>query len=343
MPNWDDWSGFPTRPCGRGVNAGAREISLSTTNRDRDDRSPFPPSVHAEVKALACQQVHDTGLPLSRQSTSDLSRRLAERLERAISRSTVWRILDRDAIRPWRHRTWVFPRADDFELKAGRILDLYAGFWEGQPLGIKDFVISADEKTSLQARLRCHATLPVGPEQPQRVEHEYERGGALQYLAAWDVRQARVFGRCEAKTGIAPFGRLVDQVMRQEPYASAERVFWIVDNGSSHRGQVAVDRLKRAYANAILVHTPVHASWLNQVEIYFSIIQRKVLTPNDFRSLSEIEERLLGFAEYFMRHAKPFDWKFNRVKLKEFLTRLEVARYGEFEARRRQLQPYIYL
>ena len=118
-----------------------------------------------------------------------------------------------------------------------------------------------------------------------RVESEYKRGGALQYLAAWDVRRGRVMGRCEAQTGIESFGRLVEQLMRTEPYRSANRVFWVVDNGSSHRGQTAVQRLRKAYRKAVLVHTPVHASWLNQVEIYFSIIQRKVLTPNDFASL----------------------------------------------------------
>ena len=87
-------------------------------------------------------------------------------------------------------------------------------------------------------------------------------------------------------------GRLVEQVMKTEPDRSANRVFWVVDNGSSHRGQAAMSRLRKAYRKAVLVHTPVHASWLNQVEIYFSIIQRKVPTPNDFASLEEVEMRL---------------------------------------------------
>jgi hypothetical protein len=118
-----------------------------------------------------------------------------------------------------------------------------------------------------------------------RVEHEYDRRGALAYLAAWDVHHARVFGRCEPTTGIEPFGRLVAQVMTVEPYASAHRVFWIVDNGSSHRGQAAVKRLEGTYHNLCLIHLPVHASWLNQVEIYCSVVQRKVLTPTTFKTL----------------------------------------------------------
>ncbi|WP_287220943.1 transposase [Rhodococcus sp. (in: high G+C Gram-positive bacteria)] len=98
-----------------------------------------------------------------------------------------------------------------------------------------------------------------------RINHDYRRSGALAYLGAYDVHHARVFGRCESSTGIEPFTALVDQVMTAEPYASARRVFWIVDNGSSHRGKAAIDRLSQRYPNAVMVHTPVHASWLNQV------------------------------------------------------------------------------
>jgi hypothetical protein len=188
-------------------------------------------------------------------------------------------------------------------------------------------IISSDEKTRIQARIRCHATLPTGPGRPMRIEHEYERGGALQYLAAWDVRRGRVLGRCEEKTGIDSFGRLVEQVMGCEPYRSASRVFWVVDNGSSHRGEAAVRRLRKTYRKVVLVHTPVHASWLNQVEIYFSIIQRKVLTPNDFASLEVVEQRLRLYEELSNQEPRPFDWKFDRAALQEFLQKLEAKRW----------------
>jgi hypothetical protein len=256
-----------------------------------------------------------------------LAARATTALGRSISPSTVWRILDADAIKPWRYRYWIFPRDPDFAEKAGRVLDLYAGTWQGKPLGRRDFVISSDEKTSIQARVRCHATLPPGPGRCRRVEHEYRRGGALQYLAGWDVRRGRVMGRCEGHTGIAPFGRLVDQVMRVEPYRSAERVFWVVDNGTSHRGERAVQRLRKAHRKAVLVHTPVHASWLNQIEIYFSIIQRKVLTPNDFASLDDVEERLRLYEDLTNREPRPFDWRFDRAKLLQFLKRLDAHRH----------------
>jgi hypothetical protein len=101
----------------------------------------------------------------------------------------VWRILNTDVIKPWRYKYWIFPRDPHFAEKAGPILDLYAGLWQGQPLGSKDHILSADEKTSIQARIRCHPSLPPAPNRPARIEHEHERGGALQYLAAWDVRR----------------------------------------------------------------------------------------------------------------------------------------------------------
>jgi hypothetical protein len=183
-------------------------------------------------------------------------------------------------------------------------------------------VISADEKTSIQARIRKRDTTPPAPGRPTRVEHEYARGGAVAYLAAWDVHRAKVFGRCEDTTGIEPFDRLVDQVMTTEPYASARRVFWVVDNGSSHRGHASVDRLETRWPTLRLIHLPIHASWLNQVEIYFSVIQRKVLAPNDLRDLREVETRLLAFQQYYEQIATPFEWKFTKNDLNALLERI---------------------
>lgn len=287
-------------------------------------RPVFPPELVMQVKALACELPRESGQPLSRYSGADLAREAVRRgIVAKISGRTIWRWLDEDAIKPWQHRSWIFPRDPNFQAKAERVLDLYQGLWEEQPLGEDDYVISADEKTSIQARLRLHPTEPVRPEKVMRVEFEYERGGALAYLAAWDVRRAKVFGRCEATTGIEPFGRLVQMVMKLEPYCSARRVFWIVDNGSSHRGAAAVRRLQGAYPNLRLVHLPVHASWLNQVEIYFSIVQRKVLTPNDFTSLAEVGERLLAFQALYEKAAQPFEWKFTRHDLQSLLEKLK--------------------
>ncbi|WP_208024490.1 transposase [Amycolatopsis pithecellobii] len=170
-------------------------------------------------------------------------------------------------------------------VKAARVLDLYARVWEGEPLGENDFVLSADEKPGVQARYRKHHPLPAGPR-------------------------------------IVPFSRLVDQVMTSEPYASARRVFWIVDNGASHRNWPAAARLNDAFSHAHMIHLPVHASWLNQVEIYFSAVQRKALTPDDFYDLNEVEQRLLSFHSRYNTTARPFGWTFTRHDLNQLLTRI---------------------
>jgi transposase len=293
-------------------------------DRPRSGRPPaFPPEVVVAIKALACELPGTCGVPLSRWHAPDLARAAVERgIVASISGTTVWRWLSADAIRPWQHRSWVFPRDPDFAEKAGRVLDLYQRRFAVETLGEKDVVICADEKISIQARARKYPTVPPAPGQPIRVEHEYERGGALAYLAGWDVHRARLFGRCEPSTGIGPFRRLVEQVMGAEPYASADRVFWIVDNGSSHRGQASVDRLQGAYSNLVLIHLPVHASWLNQIEIYFSIIQRELLAPNDFGDLKELEARLLAFQSHYEQIAEPFEWRFTRANLDALLARL---------------------
>ena len=189
---------------------------------------------------MACEVVAETKEPLSRQSVADLVRRARAALGKNISRSTVWRTLHHAAIKPWQHEHWIFPRDPRFAEKAGPILDLYAGTWEDKPLGPKDYVLCMDEKTSIQARGRCHEEMPPEPKQSRRIEKEYDRNGALQYLAAWDVHRGMVLGRCEPKTGIKPYGRMVDQVLEQEPYHDADRLFFVVDNGSSHRGQTSV-------------------------------------------------------------------------------------------------------
>jgi len=205
---------------------------------------------------------------------------------------------------------WIFPRDPDFAAKTARAADLHARVFEGQALGDDEYVICADEKTSIQARWRCHPTLPPGRAQMTRVEHEYERRGALAYPAAYDVHRAKVSGRIDDTTGIIPFGRLVSQPMTAEPYASAARVLWIVDNGSSHRGQASIDRLRCEWPTLRLIHLPVHASWLDQREIYFSIVQRKVVHPNDFTDTDQITARLAAFEDRYNAVSEPFEWTF---------------------------------
>jgi hypothetical protein len=277
----------------------------------------------AEVKALACELPASHGLPLSRFSRTELHRLVIERGLTDASASTIWRWLHDDALKPWQQRSWIFVRDPDFAAKAGRVLDLYQRRFEGRRLRPDEYVICADEKSQLQALGRRHASLPPAPGRAARFEFEYERNGTLAYLAGWDVHHANLFDRVEERTGIEPFGRLVEQVMTVEPYCSARTVFLIVDNGSSHAGQASIDRLEGAYDNLRLIHLPIHASWLNQIELYFSIVQRKALTPNDFDSLDALASRLLGFGERYRQIAKPFDWTFTRADLDRLLERIE--------------------
>jgi hypothetical protein len=307
--------------CNAGETAGPAAIFPSKIRLGEGANPLFPPLDQALIHAMACEVVAETEEPLSRQSLADLVRRSQTTLSKKISRSSVWRILHEAAIKPWQYEHWLFPKDPRFAEKAGPILDLYAGIWEGQPLGPSDYVLSMDEKTSIQARGRSHEETPPQPKQTRRIESEYDRNGALQYLAAWDVHRGIVLGRCEKKTGIKPFGLLVDQVLEQEAYEKATRLFFIVDNGSSHRGQASIERLRRRDKRIILVHTPIHASWLNQVEIYFSIIQRKVLTPNDFPTLEAIRVRLKLYEELSNRTPRPFEWKFTRQDMLNWLKR----------------------
>jgi hypothetical protein len=291
-------------------------------------RGVFPLEEVARVKALACELPRTQGVPLSRFSRAELHRLVVERGVCEASASTIARWLREDALKPWQHRSWIFPTDPAFLEKAGPVLDLYQGRRQGRLLHPGEFVICADEKPSIQARARIHETLPpAARSRGLRVEHTYRRKGALTYLAALDIgrrgrRRPRVFGRSEPSGGIAAFDRLVCQVMTKEPYASARRVFWIVDNGSSHRGQKSIERLERRWPNLRLVHLPLHASWLNQIEIYFSIVQRKVLEPNDFAGLAELARTLNTFERHWNEIAEPFEWNFTRDDLATLITRL---------------------
>lgn len=176
----------------------------------------FPPQISVEIKALACELPATLGLPLSRLSVADVARQAEHSgLVARISESTVWRWLHEDAIRPWQHRCWIFPRDPQFQAKAGRILDLYGRTWQGQAL----------REDGPASRRVCAFTRAFPFLQASPCAWGTSTGARVRaYLAALDVHRAKVFGRCEATTGIAPFARLVDQVMSQPPYNEAQGV-----------------------------------------------------------------------------------------------------------------------
>jgi transposase len=281
-------------------------------------------AARAAVVALACQLPSVTGVPLARWSGPELKRELAAQglVSEPVSVTSLLRILAENPVKPWQYQSWIFPRDPDFAAKAEVILDLYQGFYQGEPLGPGDRILSFDAKPSIQARGRIHVTLPAAPGRAARVEHEYVRHGALALLAGLDVHTGKVFASTPRTTGITPFMDLAGEVMAQPEYKNAPRVFVVVDNGSDHRGKVAIERLRKAHPNAVMVHTPVHASWLNQVEIFFSVIQKKAVSPNDFPSLEKLSETLLAFTGRYNQTAEPFNWKYTAGDLKDLLRRI---------------------
>jgi transposase len=280
-------------------------------------------ATRAAVVALACQLPAATGVPIGHWTGPDL---LAELTEvpgvQAISATSLLRILAEHPVKPWQYQSWIFPRDPQFEARAKVILDLYQGYYQGQPLRPGDRVLSFDAKPQINARRRLHRTMPAGRGRRVRYEHEYKRGGSLALLAGLDVHTGKVFGSAPGTTGIVPFMTLAARVMARPEYANAPRVFVIVDNGSDHRGQAAVRRLAAAWPNAIMIHTPVHASWLNQIEIFFSVIQKKVVTPNDFSSLQQLSRTLLAFIDRYNQTARPYSWKVTSADLHDLMDRI---------------------
>ena len=284
----------------------------------------FTPVQVAEVKAIACSRPDDDkDIPLARWSVAEIAAQaIAEHVVETISRHTVGRWLTADAIKPWQTRSWITVRDPCFAQRAGVVLDLYDRRWQGKPLSDDDVVISADEKPGIQALRRVTPARPLLPGRARRVEFDYRRGGTLAYLAALNIASGQILGITDPTTGIEPFTRLVDHVMTAEPYASARRVFWVVDNGSSHRGVAAQIRLQQRYPNTIMVHTPVHASWLNQIEIYFSILARKALHGASFTTLDDLAGRILAFQNRYNTTSRPFNWTWTRPQLNDYLKRL---------------------
>jgi transposase len=280
--------------------------------------------VRAAVVALACQLPAVTGVPLAHWTGPELAAELTTQnlASSPVSASSVLRILAGHPVKPWQYQSWIYPRDPDFEARAKVTLDLYQGFYQGEPLGPDDRILSFDAKPQINARSRLHPSLPAAPGRPVRYEHEYKRQGSLALLAGLDVHTGQVFASTPLTTGIKPFMDLAGQVMARPEYKNAPRVFAIVDNGSDHRGQAAIDRLARAHPNAIMIHTPVHASWLNQIEIFFSVIQKKVVTPNDFASLEELSATLLAFTGRYNQTARPFSWKFTAADLHDLMDRI---------------------
>jgi hypothetical protein len=281
----------------------------------------FPLTHVAAVKAVARELPIRYGLPLSRFSRTELHRLVLDVSE--ASASSVWRRLHDAALKPWQQRSWIYRRDPEFEAKAARVLDLYARVFCAKRLWPNGYVICTDEKSQLPALGRPHETSAPAPGRRSRYESEYQRGGTPAYLAAWDVHHAKLFDRVEDKTGIEPFGRLFEQVMTAEPYASANTVYWIVDNGSIGRRP----SLDPAHADAVAEHPadpPAGARLVAKPDRAVLLgLQRKALTPNDQPTLDELAERVLAFGHHHRQVARPFQWTFTRQDLHELIARID--------------------
>jgi transposase len=307
-----------------------RDRLAALVDRPRSGRPrQFPARTLATLKAIACELPAERGLPLSRFSLSEIHSVLRkERLKPLPSRTTVWRVLHQDGIRPWFYRTWIHQRAPDFLERAGPILDLHEGQWEGRPLRPNDQVICADEKTGIQLLRRKVPTRAPRSRELGKVEFEYSRQGMLCFQGALDVRHGRVFGNFPERNTAEAFRALVTTVMEEEPFATAPRVFWITDNGSAHHPKTFGAWLTETYPQARVVHTPVHASWVDQEELFLAILTKKALTPRYFRSREEAEARIRGFLTRWNRHPRPFRWTYTRDDL-----RADLKRWSEEESK----------
>jgi transposase len=279
----------------------------------------LPDAVRAQVIALTCELPATSGVPLSRWSGPELARELAARCPVRVSASTVRRWLAADALKPWQHRSWISIRDPDFPAKAARVLDLYARLWDGRPLGENDFVICADEKTSIQARCRCHPTRRPGG--PTRCGSSTTTTAAGRW-PTWPPG-TRTAARSPALRG-GDRHRALRPAGRAGHDRRAVRVGGpgVLDQRQRLLPPRSIDRMQDRWPNAHLVHTPIHASWLNQCEIYFSVVQRKVVAPNDFTDLDQIRNRLAEFETRYNAIARPFNWRFTSTDLNDLLDRL---------------------
>ena len=262
--------------------------------------------------------------PLSRFSVFDIVQRAWHTGVTSMSYSTAWRLLHHDALRPWFQKQWLFPQDPRLRERAGPVLDLYHGCWGGEPLGPTDAVFCADEMTNLVPRARHHPTVAPGLGRPLLYEHGHDRAPErLVYLALLNIRTGTVAGRVEEHNGIEPFDELLRRELSMPALQAMERIFVILDNGSAHHPNTSPTRLKALDPRIIAVHLPVHSSWLNQIEIFFSIVKRKALTPNDLPTGRALRHRLIEFEAYYNRHAEPFHWRFTKEQLDAYIGRLE--------------------
>lgn len=286
-------------------------------------RGSFPPEVRAQATALACSLPAEQDVPVARWSYAELAAKLvALQVVVSVAVSTVWRWLQAERLKPWRYHFWQHVKDPDFLARAEPVLRLYEQAKQLLTQGI--WVVCVDEKTSLQAREGVDPPDPAAPGQPQHVAPRYKRQGALQLFAALSVADGLVQGDCRAHKTFADFQAFFQTVLVPEAMRRAViQICLVLDNGPTHAPKQSEAWLAQQQAawnwpfTVQVVWLPKYASWLDQIEIWSSILQRKVLTPNHFPDLAALRQRILDFIAHYNGSAKPIKWSYTVTDLME--------------------------
>lgn len=311
--------------CASGVGVGS-PLTRSLTRPDQERRGVFPPHVRAQATAEACSLPQTQGVPLARWSRSELARKVARAPQLPqVSASTIGRWLKEERIRPWRYHSWQhIQNPEKFLERARPVLQLYERARALRRRGT--WLVCSDEKTSLQAREAEQAPRPAIAGSPMHQSPRYIRRGARHLMAGLSVADGQVYGRCTTRKRFVDFRSFVEEVILPEALRrQVKTLILILDNGTTHAPKQLTHWLEEqaeAYAGRLSIQVawlPTNASWLDQIEIWFSVLQRKLLQPNHFLSADQLEQAILGFIAYHNQTAKPINWSYTVEKLERKL------------------------
>lgn len=270
----------------------------------------FPPEAAMHLVKIACETPDKLGASLSQWDCVELARKLIDDgVVESISPQTVGRILQNHKLKPWRHHLWLSPktpRDQAFANTVGEIVALYT-----RKLAPWEMVLCVDEKTSLQPRTRTQQTLGAKPGLPIRLEAEYKRKGALNLFAGFDTRTGMVYASTAERKRQVEFIAFLEHLDKEIPHAITS-IHILLDNLRMHKGKQVQAWLVK-HPRFIFHFTPVHCSWMNQVEQWFSILQRKRLRIADFADKSQLADRLMAFVALWNKRAHPFNWSTKSV------------------------------
>jgi len=294
-----------------------KEPSIKSLPRAGAPRK-FSALQRSQITALACSNPSDNGKPWKRWSGDKLAQTAVEKkIVKSISAGTVRRWLDQDKIKPWQYHSWQKSTDTCFVEKAGPVLDLYETAQELSQQG--HAVVCVDEKTSIQARKPLSETRPAIPEHPVKISDRYERKGVLQLFCALMVATGSTFARCFDNKCFVDFQDFLSSLFNDQVCKGLKFIHLILDNGSTHAPKQLEKWINSLHLFlTVKIHwLPTHASWLDQVEIIFSKLQRDVLTPCYFQEKEDLESQLMDYFEYLNQNPKPIQWSYTKVKMLE--------------------------